>query len=388
MIVLQYIMLCLLVGGSVVYCAACLIAFSGHFRRIRKVEGFLPAVSIVISARNEEDHIGFLLDDLIHQDYPEDRIRIVVVDDCSVDGTVRIVKKFMVRDNRIQLCDTRNSLSQFSHKKRAVHEGIIATDSEIIMTTDADCRVSSGWVNGMIEHFVPGVDLVAGMVIVEGGGLFGCLEALEFTGIQAMASGLMNAGFPVTCNGANLAYRRGAFERVDGFDGVGNVVSGDDDLLMQKIAAGDASRVVYVMENATSVRTGAADNPSHFLNQRARWASKIVRYPSLPAVALMSAFFAFFAVIPLWLILAFLKVVGFTPLFIVYGFKITGDMLLTVYGVCKNRRPELMFIFPLAEIFHVPYILGVTVRGFFGLFEWHGRRTGSVNLEYGKNAHD
>ena len=61
----------------------------------------------------------------------------------------------------------------------------------------------------MVRYFVPGVDLVSGEVIVEGGGLLGRLEALESTGIQMMASGLMNNSFPITCNGANLAYRPG-----------------------------------------------------------------------------------------------------------------------------------------------------------------------------------
>ena len=102
----------------------------------------------------------------------------------------------------------------------------------------------------------------------------------------------------------------------------------------------------------------------------------------------MPSYTAFFAVMPVWLILASLHVVTFTPLLIIYGLKVTCDMLLTGYCAIKNERPWLMLLFPFAEIIHVPYILGVSVRGFFGTFEWHGRQTGAVNIEYGNNPHD
>jgi cellulose synthase/poly-beta-1,6-N-acetylglucosamine synthase-like glycosyltransferase len=225
-------------------------------------------------------------------------------------------------------------------------------------------------------------------VLVEGRGLFGWFQSLELTGIQSMAAGLMNAHFPITCNGANLAYRRSAFEQAGGFKGVETMVSGDDDLLMQKIARGDTARVVFVMDNETVVRTEAAEHRGQFFSQRARWASKVARYPSIPAVALMAVFFSFFCVIPVWLVLALLQKATFLPLILSFGLKTAGDLLLTGYGVIRTGRPELMLMFPLAEIIHVPYIIGVTLKGFFGSFEWRGRHTGAVSLEYGENTHD
>ncbi|MCE5250637.1 hypothetical protein LLG96_10510, partial [bacterium] len=207
-------------------------------------------------------------------------------------------------------------------------------------------------------------------------------------GIQIMAAGLMNARFPVTCNGANLAYRRAAFERVGGFEGVGDVISGDDDLLMQKIARGRAAGVRFVTGIETAVRTGAAGSLGEFLGKRARWASKIGRYPSVSAVALMAAFFAFFAAIPIWLGLAAAHRVAFFPLAVIYGLKTICDLVLAGYGVYKIGKLRLMLMFPLAEILHVPYIIFVSVKGLFGSFEWRGRRTGAVSVERGKTSYD
>jgi len=382
---LETIISYVLIGGGVVYFAVCLLAFAGHFSLRTVFSDNTPSVSVVIAARNEEKNIGHLLNDLIEQDYPESRLQIIVVDDASEDDTAAVVKQFAGRDDRVRLAMTQFSKSPYSHKKRAVHEGIMLSESEIIFTIDADCRVRRDWVNGMVKHFSPDIDLVAGEVLVEGGGLLGWFEALEFTGIQMMAAGLMNTGFPITCNGGNLAYRRSAFDRVGGFGDTGVMVSGDDDLLMQKIAFNRSSSVFFATGSKTAVRVKAKDSLGKFLSQRARWASKIAAYPSRRAVLLLTVFFAFFASLSFWMLAAISGVLGFGPLIAGYGLKTAGDILLVGYGVIRNGRPGLLALFPLAEVIHMPYILGVTLKGFFGTFEWRGRRTGAVNVESGEN---
>ena len=387
--VLQHIIMFILIGGSILYCLSCLYAFTGHLRRKRfNNRKSNLQVTVIIAARNEEKTLGFLLDDLIKQDYRHDRLRIVVVDDCSGDKTADIARQYAKTDSRITLRETARSSSPFSHKKKAVHEGILNSESDIIMTTDADCRVPAGWVSGMVNHFVNGVELVAGLVRHDGGGIYGRLESLEIAGIQSMAAGLMNAGFPITCNGANLAYRRSAFDRVDGFHNIGNIVSGDDDLLMQKIACGDSARVVFVTGKETTVCTSSSNNPKLIINQRTRWASKVGRYPSKTAVVLLSCFFLFFSALPVWLVLMFVLNSSAVPFIVAFGLKIVGDFPLTLYGVVTIGRPGLIALFPLAECIHVPYIIIVTVKGFFGSFEWRGRQAGALSPGYGDNADD
>ena len=139
--ILEIILSCILLGGGAVYLTACLAAFAGHFMPLRINTGSIPTVSVIIAARNEEENIGNVLDDLLGQDYPEDKLRIFVIDDCSEDGTGDIVKTFIARDNRISLRAADHSNSPYTHKKKAIHEGIISSDGGIIMTVDADCRV-------------------------------------------------------------------------------------------------------------------------------------------------------------------------------------------------------------------------------------------------------
>ena len=368
----------ILIGGGTFYFGVCLWALYGYFRKHSTNLNYKPSVSVIVPARNEEKNIGALLSDLAVQTYPQEKLEIIVVDDASSDTTPEIVLEHSRKFPNIKLVGTHNSKLTYSYKKRAVCEGIMASSGEIIITTDADCRVPSNWLENKAAYFLPGTDLVAGDVFHNSKGLIGALEILEMSGVQAMAAGLMNNGFPVTCNGANLAYRRTAFEKAGGFEDIGSFVSGDDDLLMQKIARNNPSGVIYISGRENAVTTKGATGISDFISRRTRWASKIANYPSAWAVAMLSLFFIFFIGSLLWFMLALAGVYEWEPLLICTALKVLGDFPLVYTGVKNQRREKFLFLFPLAEILHIPYILLVTLRGYFGTFEWSGRKSSSV----------
>jgi cellulose synthase/poly-beta-1,6-N-acetylglucosamine synthase-like glycosyltransferase len=368
--------------GTVVYLAVCIAALPGQFhtRPLRTEEP--PAVSVIVPARNEEANIGCLLDDLVRQDYPPNLLEVVVVDDCSEDGTARIVREAMARDPRIRLETTAGAPSPYLHKKGAIYRGITSSTGEIVMTVDADARIPQTWVSSRARCFAPSIDLAAGDVIVGGGGLMGWIEALELTAIQTVSAGLMNIGLPVTCNGANLAYRRSAFVRVGGFGETGGFVSGDDDMLMQKIASGDPKRVVYCPGPGDAVFTAAVASPGEFINRRTRWTSKILGYPSKSSIAMLVTVFLYLAAILVWCVLALVGVADHRPLMYALALKAGGDLGICIIGVVRFRRPWLLAVFPLAEALHIPYIIMVALRGTFGSFEWRGRQVRAVHREY------
>jgi hypothetical protein len=161
------------------------------------------------------------------------------------------------------------------------------------------------------------------------------------------------------------------------------MVSGDDDLLMQKIAAGDPSRVIFVTDAESAVRTDAVGSFAEFFQRRARWASKITRYPSKGAVALLAVFFVYFTLIPVCLLLAVFGQfsAGVTAAGIVL--KIAGEFPLVFYGLAKTGTKRLMLLFPFAEIVHIPYMIAVNLKGVFGTFEWRGRTSRAVSSECG-----
>ena len=72
-----------------------MIAFIGSIlrRNVRKSD-FEPEVTIIISAYNEEDNIAQTLENKLCQDYPKDKLEIIVVSDGSTDKTDEIVLGF------------------------------------------------------------------------------------------------------------------------------------------------------------------------------------------------------------------------------------------------------------------------------------------------------
>lgn len=54
----------------------------------------LPFVSVVVATRNEEEHIGELLDSLVEQTYPKNGFEVIVVDGLSKDRTLKVVEQY------------------------------------------------------------------------------------------------------------------------------------------------------------------------------------------------------------------------------------------------------------------------------------------------------
>jgi succinoglycan biosynthesis protein ExoA len=52
-------------------------------------------VSVIIPCRQEEKYIARMLESLLANDYPRDRLELLVVDAMSTDGTREIVREFI-----------------------------------------------------------------------------------------------------------------------------------------------------------------------------------------------------------------------------------------------------------------------------------------------------
>jgi GT2 family glycosyltransferase len=115
-----------------------------------------PFVSVVVPVLNGEEVIKDCLTSLLRVDYPQERREILVVDNGSTDRTAEIIKSFPVQ----YLREERRGCSA------ARNRGIQASQGELIASTDADCRVSRGWLRELVQAFEEeGVGGVAGEVI-------------------------------------------------------------------------------------------------------------------------------------------------------------------------------------------------------------------------------
>ncbi|RMG62444.1 MAG: glycosyltransferase [Calditrichaeota bacterium] len=332
-------------------------------------------MSVLIPARNEALYIRSVLEGLARQTYPAELLEVLVIDDHSTDGTAEVACKFIEQRglHHFRVLSHRADGIQPTYKKAAITFGLQYARGELILATDADCRVQPDWVASMVRHYGPRTGLVAGLITFEKRlekGLFQKLQTLEFAGLVFAGVGAAGIGKPLICNGANLSYRRKAFDEVGGFRGHDHLPSGDDDLLMQNIHRKTDWEVRFNLDPASIVYTRPVKTLGQFYNQRARWASKGVHYPGMSTFLLLLAIYLFYLLLlgagAGWL-------AGWVSgrwLAAGLALKVLPELLVVSQALAVLGRRDLLIYLPLAELAHIPYIVLMGFAGFFKLFRW------------------
>ncbi|MBO0931715.1 glycosyltransferase family 2 protein [Fibrella aquatilis] len=241
----------------------------------------LPRLTVVIPVRNEANNLPLLLADLSQQDYPD--FEVIVADDASTDNTAALARAFAKTASYHLIVNTLiDDPTVRSPKKRAIAQSIAQATGQLIVTTDGDCRVGPQWL-GLLARFQAetGAKLISGPVtFTTNRTVFGSLQTVEFASLIGAGAATMALGNPTMCNGANLCYSKAVFEEVGGFTGIDQVASGDDELLMHKIAARFPGGVRFLKHPDAIVKTSPHESLGAFYQQRKRWAGKWRAYAS------------------------------------------------------------------------------------------------------------
>jgi cellulose synthase/poly-beta-1,6-N-acetylglucosamine synthase-like glycosyltransferase len=266
MIIFGYITLVLIIVYS-----AMLFWFAMGWKRIRKTENTaIPvSVTVIVPARNEAANIQSCLHDLLHQDYPQQFLNIVVVDDGSDDETASIAEEISKIHSNLQVLRLPNA----GGKKQALQQGIMNASTELIATVDADCRISPNWISSMVarQQSTSAVMVLGPVVLTPASTLFERIQQLEFLAIMGITGGAASLANPIMANGANLLFSKKAFIEAGGYSGTSNP-SGDDVFLMLKIKS--LGSVVFAKDARAVVSSKPMPNFSSFWQQRKRWLSK------------------------------------------------------------------------------------------------------------------
>lgn len=87
-----------------------------------------PKISIIIACRNEEKFIGKCLDSILSQDYPKEKLEIIVVDGLSEDKTREIVKEYTDTHSFIKMLDNPEKVTP-----KAMNVGIKESRGEVVI---------------------------------------------------------------------------------------------------------------------------------------------------------------------------------------------------------------------------------------------------------------
>jgi len=328
-------------------------------------------ISVIIAARNEEENIGKLLESINSQTYTKDLFEVIVVDDHSTDNTVKIAEPFpFVKLIKLQF-DNINS-----YKKKAIETGIAAASNDLIVITDADCILQPDWLKTIAafkENF-NSVFIAAPVVIQSNSSLLQTFQSLDFMVLQGITAASVQKRIHNMCNGANLAYERKTFFEVNGFTGIDHIASGDDMLLMQKIATRFPGKVSYLLSKEVIVSTVPTRSWKDFFNQRIRWASKATNYNDIKIFsALFLVYFFNCALLALLIVGFWMPFIGIGFLAILLG-KIIVELIF-IWPVAKfYDQQKLLVLFPFYQPLHIIYTVIAGWFGTFGSFEWKGRK--------------
>ena len=232
-----------------------------------------PGISIVIAMRNEMANIENLIHDLSSIVYPKENFEIILVNDHSTDATNERTATMIKNLSGFRLLDLP---AGWEGKKKALNFGIEEARFEIIVTTDADCRVSKNWLGCISLYFQKEeTKMLVGVVkLIQSDSFFTRLQVTEFSSLVGTAAATIGLGHPILCNGANLSFRKEVFKEVNGYEGNLRIASGDDEFLLRKILKQYPTSVKFLNFYEAAVSTLPQKNFRDFFYQRIRWAGK------------------------------------------------------------------------------------------------------------------
>ena len=244
---------------------------------------YYPFVSIVISAKNEEKHIKKLLNSLIKQSYPEEKYEIIIANDKSTDNTLKQLSDFESVINNLKIINIEKTPKNWGNKKWAINQCIKIADGEIILQTDADCMHDKDWIFEMVQPFQNyNIGFVCGpSYIGEKSTFWDLILKLESIAQESFTYANSKKNLYISCTARNIAFRKSVFNEVKGYNGIEHIESGDDDLLLHKVATQTNCNIEYIANQKSVVRTNAPDTIRNFYLQRLRYASKGILYYQL-----------------------------------------------------------------------------------------------------------
>jgi chlorobactene glucosyltransferase len=95
-----------------------------------------PHITIILPVRNEEVNIDACVASLLAQDYPD--FDLTIVDDGSTDGTPCLLAQWEARDRRVHIHRIEHLPCGWAGKAHALHTGILRSEGEWLLFTDAD----------------------------------------------------------------------------------------------------------------------------------------------------------------------------------------------------------------------------------------------------------
>ncbi len=372
------------------YLGLIIFSFLYSLKRSPANQEFLPSLSIIVPAYNEELVIREALSALLDLNYPN--YEIIVIDDGSTDATYTLVKQLSQLQSAVRL---RVLQQKNSGKSVALNRGILAAHGEIVLCVDGDSKVDAESLRYSMRHFTnPKVGAVAGNVKVANRKHLICkLQALEYIeGLNLLRSAQAFFNAVSIVPGPIGLFRTQAILDVGGYDH--DTFAEDCDLTLKLMETG---WFIEYQQQAIAW-TEAPENLESLLKQRYRWTRGILQAISKHAIrwtdskrpfALLFWLLYMAVEATLWPLLnlssfaLFAYFMVFTPFGDIYwicwwALLTFLDVLAAIY--CIASENEDWSLAPLAVVYRMFFSLMVDTTKLLGMIE----ELFNVSMEWGK----
>lgn len=316
----------------------------------------LPFVTVTIPCRNEEKIIAKCLNSIIANDYPKDKLEVLVVDGMSDDGTREIVKKMVEEYKFIKLMDNTNKITPV-----ALNIGIKNAQGNVVIILSAHSTVASDFVAKNIEYLQKtDANCVGGLMITVGTtSLMGKVISLALSSPFGVGNSMFRIGVakPTYVDTVPFgAYRKEIFDKIGLFDEE-LVRNQDDEFNLRLIKNG--GKILLVPEIVSYYY--ARDSLSKLWRMYFQYGYFKVRViqkigavltvrqiiPSLFVGSLMlTGLLSFFTKYSLWMFLA------------IFGLYFAANIVFSLH-VALKKGLKLFFVLPVAyATLHFGYGLG------------------------------
>lgn len=342
-----------------------LLASYKRFNRLSDAQ--LPTASVIVAVRNEEKVISRCLEALENLVYPAGKLQVIVINDRSSDSTGEIIRKFIEGKPQFTFVDGQEPVGHLRGKTNALVQGLTVALGDIILTTDADCKVNPLWAKTLASYFTNGVGLLGGMTSQETGSIWNGMQHLDFMYLLGAGSGTINAGLPLSVIGNNMAYSRKAYDETGGYESMPFSVT-EDSQLLAAISKLKKYKIIYPLDKDTLIESLPVEGFGALYKQKKRWGIGGLNVPPHGLLVLGTAFFSH---------LLSVVILPFSPLSGLFAILtiVTADLFFLGSIVYRMRLFNTLKYFPFFEIYYFIYIIFLPfILLFSKSVEWKGRK--------------
>ncbi len=229
-----------------------------------------PYVSILIAARNEAEHLPACLHSLVAQNYPTEKIEVLIGDDRSSDATPEIAQSFAQRYPHIRCLSIATDQAGLRAKANVLYQLARQAQGQWLLVTDADTVLPPDWIAGILQKpYKPQLGIRTALTLPTGENTFAQVQCLDWLTALSINHWASQQGKPLAAMGNNMLVRAAAYHAIGGYAAIPFSITEDFALFRALLQAG--WQYESFLKAQTLVRTRAEKDFFALLRQRRRW---------------------------------------------------------------------------------------------------------------------